>query len=107
MKKFLSALLSLVLVACCFAGMAVAETAYNPDAIVYLTNTDDPNHLDPALATDDQSTIVTGSLYSALIGYNKDGSLFCDVAESYDVSEGGTVYTFHIRPGVKFHDGTD
>ena len=34
MKKFLSALLSLMLVACCFAGMAVAETAYNPDAIV-------------------------------------------------------------------------
>ena len=107
MKRFLSALLSLMLVACCFAGMAVAETAYNPDAIVYLTNTDDPNHLDPALATDDQSTIVTGSLYSALIGYNKDGSLFCDVAESYDVSEDGTVYTFHIRPGIKFHDGTD
>ena len=40
MKRFLSALLSLMLVACCFAGMAVAETAYNPDAIVYLTNTD-------------------------------------------------------------------
>ena len=107
MKKYLSILLALVLALACFGGAAIAEEpAYDPDAIVILTNTDDPPHLDPALSESDQSTILTGSLYSALVGYNRDGSLFCDVAESYDVSDDGTVYTFHIRPGIKFHDGT-
>ena len=106
MKRTVSILLSLLLVLVCFSGVSVAETAYNPDAMIILTNTDDPTSLDPAIAQDDQSTIVTGSLYSALIGYNKDGSLFCDVAESYDVSDDGKVYTFHIRQGIKFHDGT-
>ena len=89
----------------CFAG-ASAEEADNPDAILYLTCTNDPTHLDPALATDGQSTILTGSLYSALIGYNQDGTLFMDVAESYDVADDGVTYTFHIRDGIKFHDGT-
>ena len=105
MKKLLTALLACLMVLSCFAG-ASAEEAYNPDAILYLTCTNDPTHLDPALATDGQSTILTGSLYSALIGYNQDGTLFMDVAESYDVADDGVTYTFHIRDGVKFHDGT-
>lgn len=105
MEKLLTVLLACLMVLSCFAG-ASAEEAYNPDAILYLTCTNDPTHLDPALATDGQSTILTGSLYSALIGYNQDGTLFMDVAESYDVADDGVTYTFHIRDGIKFHDGT-
>ena len=106
MRKTLALILSLMLMLLSFGSVASAEAAANPDAIIYLTTTADPTHLDPALCSDGQSTIVTGLVYSSLIGYNKDGSIYCDVAESYDVSEDGLTYTFHIRDGIKFHDGT-
>jgi peptide/nickel transport system substrate-binding protein len=106
MRKFLALLTGLVLALGMIVPAAVAEEAYDPDAIIYLSSTADPTHLDPALATDGQSTVVTGLLFSSLIGYNLDGSIFMDVAESYDVSEDGLTYTFHIRDGIKFTDGT-
>lgn len=106
MRKTLALILAVLMVFGLSGVVSAEEEAYNPDAIIYETSTDDPTHLDPALATDGQSTVVTQLLYSALVGYNKDGSLYMDVAESYDVSEDGLTYTFHIRDGVKFHDGT-
>ncbi|MDR2656881.1 MAG: ABC transporter substrate-binding protein, partial [Oscillospiraceae bacterium] len=107
MKKWLSLLTALIMLAAMSAMPALAEEpAYNPDAMIYVYSTDDPTHLDPALATDGQSTVVTGLLFNSLVGYNRDGSIFPDVAESWEVSEDGLTYTFKIREGVKFHDGT-
>ena len=107
MKKFLSLVTALVMLAAMAAMPALAEeAAYNPDAIIYIYSTDDPTHLDPALATDGQSTVVTGLLFNSLVGYNRDGTIFPDVAESWEVSEDGLTYTFKIRDGIKFHDGT-
>lgn len=106
MRKTLSLILAVLMVFGLSGVVCAEEPAYNPDAIIYETSTADPTHLDPALATDGQSTVVTQLLYSALVGYNKDGSLYMDVAESYEVSEDGLTYTFKIRDGVKFHDGT-
>ena len=106
MRKFLALLLGMMLTMSLIVPAVSAEAAYNPDAIIYCSSTADPTHLDPALATDGQSTIVTGLIYSSLVGYNLDGTLCMDVAESYDVSEDGLTYTFHLRDGIKFTDGT-
>ena len=43
-------------------------------------------------------------LYEGLVNITADGFEGC-LAESWDVSEDGKVYTFHIRPGVLFSDG--
>jgi len=106
MRKFLGILLAAALCLSLALSAAAEAPAYNPDAILYIYSTDDPTHLDPAICSDGQSTVVTGLIYSALIGYNHDGSIYPDVAESWDVSEDGLTYTFHLREGVKFHDGT-
>ncbi|MCP1423654.1 nickel transport system substrate-binding protein [Paenibacillus xylanexedens] len=45
-------------------------------------------------------------LYEPLISYQKDGKLEPALAESWTISDDGKVYTFKLRQGVKFSDGT-
>ncbi|MCG6901274.1 MAG: ABC transporter substrate-binding protein [Rhodobacter sp.] len=68
----------------------------------------EPPNLDPtggAAAAIDE--VVYANVFEGLTRYQADGSVVPALAESWDVSEDGTVYTFHLRSGVKFHDGTD
>ncbi|OWR30956.1 nickel ABC transporter, nickel/metallophore periplasmic binding protein [Saccharibacillus sp. O23] len=46
-------------------------------------------------------------LYEPLVSYGKNGKLEPALAESWDISEDGKSYTFHLRPNVKFSDGSD
>ncbi|CAH0447503.1 glutathione ABC transporter substrate-binding protein GsiB [Ralstonia syzygii] len=62
--------------------------------------------LDPYDANDTLSFSATKSFYQGLFGFDKDMKLVNVLAESYDVSKDGLVYTFKLRHGVKFHDGT-
>lgn len=66
-----------------------------------------PLTLDPALATDEVSLMVVRSVFSGLFRREPDGSITPDLVESWEVSENGLVYTFHLKKGVKFHDGTE
>lgn len=55
------------------------------------------------------SSAVLGHLYNNLVRYNLvDGlrSIIPDLAESWELSPDGKTYTFHLRPGVTFSDGT-
>ncbi len=45
-------------------------------------------------------------VYEGLVKYGKKGELVPGLAESWDISEDGKIYTFHIREGVQFTDGT-
>ena len=49
---------------------------------------------------------VTANLYDNLTRLAADGSVEGELAESYEASEGGRVFTFKLRRGVKFHDGS-
>ncbi len=63
--------------------------------------------LDPALEEDGESFKVCDNIYDTLIQY-KDGSTEIEpgLAESWESSEDGLLWTFHLRKDVKFHDGT-
>ena len=45
-------------------------------------------------------------VYEPLVSYQEGGELKPHLAESWDISEDGKEYTFHLREGVKFSDGT-
>ena len=68
----------------------------------------DPAMFDPAFATDGESFRVTRQIYDGLLT-TKAGSadIVPALAEDYEVSEDGLEYTFTLREGVKFTDGTD
>ena len=84
----------------------MAEAEYDPAATLYLVSTADPVTCDPALASDGQSGMVIDRVFASLVRYTQDGGVTPELAESYEITEDGTVYTFKIREGITFHDGT-
>jgi len=77
------------------------------DTIIYAQGAD-PRGLDPALVDDGESGKIIVNVYEGLLKYNKDSTkVEPSLAESWDVSPDGLTYTFHLRKGVKFQDGTD
>lgn len=60
--------------------------------------------LDPALSEESPNWIV-GAIFSGLVRIDKDLKAAPDIAEKWDVSDDGTVYTFYLRNNAKFHDG--
>ncbi len=59
----------------------------------------------PLLASDASSHAVAGQIYNGLVKYDKNLNITGDLAESFDVSKNGLIITFHLRHGVKWHDG--
>jgi ABC-type transport system substrate-binding protein len=63
-----------------------------------------PRTLDPAKVADLPSLNVAHELYAGLTRFSGDG-VVPDLAASWDVSRGGLVWTFHLRPGLRWSDG--
>jgi ABC-type dipeptide transport system, periplasmic component len=80
------------------------------DTLVY-ARSGDTRLLDPAEAYDTASSLVIGNVYETLVEDDFENGEFVGVkpllATSWTISNDGLVYTFNLRKGVKFHDGTD
>src|SRR4029450_2575325 len=63
--------------------------------------------LDPHLSAGIQAYRAVGNLFNSLITIDTELNYVPDLAESWEILENGKVYLFHLRQGVKFHDGTD
>ena len=85
-----------------FATAAMAQHAHINVAMQL-----EPPNLDPtggaAQAID---SVVYSNIFEGLTRFMSDGSVVPGLAESWDISDDGLVYTFHLRSGVTFHDGT-
>jgi peptide/nickel transport system substrate-binding protein len=76
------------------------------DKIVFAPNTD-AVILDPQHMNDNTSEQVIKMVYNGLLKFNEKSEIVGDLAEDYEVSEDGLAWTFKLKQGVKFHDGTD
>ena len=101
MKRITGVVGVLVLAAAFFAaGPAVAQTTF------VFGNQGEPVSLDPAVITDGISNRITRQLYEGLVKYKgATTEVIPALAEKWEVSKDGTVWTFTLHKGVKFHDG--
>jgi peptide/nickel transport system substrate-binding protein len=101
-KWYLNTLL-LVLIGCA-PGVPAGEHGGNT---LIVARANDSIGLDPWLESDNESMEVTEEVFEHLVRLTLDGtSIEPGLASSWDVSKDGTIWTFHLRQGVAFHDGT-
>lgn len=71
-----------------------------------MARNEEPLSLDPIVPSDNGSIWVIYQMFDQLTTVNEDSSgIAPSIAESWEISPDGTVYTFAIRQGVTFHDG--
>lgn len=72
-----------------------------------LTGPEPTQGFDPAIASADSSRIRMGYMFSKLLEYDENSEVVGALAETWEVSEDGTEYTFVLRDTAKFSDGSD
>jgi len=83
------------------AGPALAQTTF------IFGGQGEPVDLDPAIITDGISSRITRQIYEGLTRYKgATTEVIPALAEKWQVSQDGTVWTFTLQKNVKFHDGT-
>ncbi|CEA08504.1 Periplasmic dipeptide transport protein precursor [Arthrobacter saudimassiliensis] len=80
----------------------------NVDGTFIFAASSDPKSLDPAFASDGESFRVSRQIFEGLVGV-KEGTADPEplLAEDWEISEDGLTYTFDLKEGVTFHDGTE
>ena len=107
MKKTIVLLLVLALTACMLGGCTQQKEAEEGRVLNYCLD-GDINSTDPNFRTLTVEHNLYRQIYEPLYFVNHDtGELEPRLAESYIISDDGLVYTFEIKQGVLFHDGTE
>lgn len=92
-----------------FAGLAlaIAATGALAGGTLKIGRDQDSTTFDPILISQNADLWVIINANGMLVRNNFDGTAVePDLAESWDISDDGLVYTFHLREGIKFSDGT-
>lgn len=100
---------AIALAALAFAGAAAAPAAaQTPPDVLVVGQIAEPQSLDPHTVTATNDFRILVNVYDGLVRF-KDGTLEVEpaLAESWKISDDGKTYTFKLRQGVKFHDGSD
>ncbi|WP_232695408.1 ABC transporter substrate-binding protein [Brevibacillus daliensis] len=126
-RKLATALSGVMAVSLALAGCAGTENASNPkpaegtkptevkkeepkpaQTTIIVGRGGDSVGLDPARITDGESSRVTENVLETLVAYEQDNTnIIPGLAEKWEIAPDGKTYTFTLRKGVKFHDGTE
>src|SRR6478609_4118912 len=98
---------ALLLAAICVLVLAGTAGGASQGGTIVFAGASDPTYLDPALVSDGESFRVTTQIFEGLVAL-KPGSttVIPALATSWSLDKSRTKWTFNLRKGVKFHDGT-
>ena len=104
MKKILCLMLCVLLAV---AGLVTANAEAPVQELTYaLAN--EPDGIDPGVTNNSFASPILNNVFEGLVDYSsEDGALIPGEAESWEISEDGLTYTFTLRDGLKWSDGSD
>ncbi len=97
-----------ILVAMAFVfALAIPACQVAPAGSELTLRGSEPATLDPALCSDATTASYCMEIFSGLVTLSSDLEVIPDIAESWDISDDLKTYTFHLRDGVRFHNGNE
>ena len=96
----------LVLLGCLLVAAGLASPAVAGERVITVAQYADAVSLDPQHTNDNASYSVEKPMLEGLIGFNEKMEQIPQLAEKWDASADARVYTFYLRKGITFHDGT-
>jgi peptide/nickel transport system substrate-binding protein len=99
-------LAAMLLVSLGVAGCTGQPGNSRPDSVV-IALPSEPFRLNPLFLSDFTSYTVSGWIFNGLTRIGDDLRVTGDLAESWEVLQGGREIRFHLRKGVRWHDGVE
>jgi ABC-type transport system substrate-binding protein len=65
----------------------------------------EPSALDPVTITDPSTLDILQNIYEGLVQFDEKNEIVPCLAQKWEISADGKTYTFHLQPGVKYHNG--
>ena len=87
------------------SGVSADAADTYSDRVLQFAISGDPDTLDPHATSGTLTFQVIRSIYDTLVEPDSDGVLVPALAESWEISDDGLTWTFHLRHGVSFHNG--
>src|SRR5436305_6174691 len=106
------ALMAMLLVACGGGSTTTTTTPSKAPAsqqvlnMCFYNGVSDIKTFDPALSTDVNSIEAINLVFTGLVQFDDNLKIQPQLASSYDLASDGLTWTFHLRPNLKFSDGT-
>lgn len=94
-----------VLVSSLIVSACASERAGGDVTTLVAAITNDPGHLNPAITTNGSVHTAAGLLYDGLVALDDSLRPMPALAVRWEIEDGGARYRFHLRRGVRWHDG--
>ncbi len=115
MKRIMSVVMMSILVFTLAACTATSDSGAKPEGgskkedgkVLYMNNGAEPTSFDPPIGFDSYSWQMLNNLMEGLTRLGQEHEPEAAIAEKWDVSQDGKVYTFHIRKDAKWSNGDD
>jgi ABC-type dipeptide/oligopeptide/nickel transport system permease subunit/ABC-type transport system substrate-binding protein len=89
------------------AGSAAPSAAPKRGGVLHVATLVNVRSLDPALAYEEVWRSMSELLFARLVTWDEKGAIVPDLAREVTPAKDGASYTFTLRPGLHFHDGTE